>query len=222
MRQGAATEHLAQLVRPPRPRFADDVGGVRRQPAGVLPLEQEGRDRLVELLILLPGRPDHVVVDPPQRHRREDRPAGLPFAPAAEVDQQRPLGLRVELPHAAEQLGPRRPGKRLRAKHQRHVLAGLGQQPQLHLGLLRRPHADDPVAACVAIEQLGFDRQERPLVFVDGEDDGTGQLGASRNGRSFRSGFLLVRVDPLASRVSRRSGGRQEAFEDQERAALPL
>ena len=39
VRQGAATEHLAELVRPPRPRLADDVGGVRREPAGVLPLE---------------------------------------------------------------------------------------------------------------------------------------------------------------------------------------
>ena len=174
MRQRALAEHLAQLVRPPRPGLGDDVGGMRGEAAGVLPLEQEARDRLVEELVLGAGRPDQVVVDPPLRHRREDLPAGLPFAPAAVVDQQCPLGLRMKLPHLTEQLAPRRARKRLPGDHQRQVLPRCGQPRQLHLRRRRGGDADDAVGTLVPIEQLGFDRLQRLLIFVDGEEDGTG------------------------------------------------
>ncbi len=106
--EGAPAEHLAQLMGPPRPRLADDVHGVRGEPLGVRPLEQEGRDRLVEQLVGDASGADQVVVDLAPRHRREDRLRGRADAPAGVVDQEAALCLRMVLSHPAEQLASRR------------------------------------------------------------------------------------------------------------------
>jgi hypothetical protein len=168
VRHRAAPQHLAQFVGAAGPRLADDLDRVRGDLARVRPLQQEGRDRLVEELVRRARGPDHVVLDLPPRHRLEDRLAGAAVAPAAPVDQQPALGVRVQGTDLAQQLRPGRLPEPLRRKHQGDVLAGGGERLQLRRRLLRRGEADDAVAARVAVDQLTLDLAERTLVFVDG------------------------------------------------------
>ena len=161
MRDGAALERVADLVRAAGPRLPDDVDGVRGDLLRVRPLEQEAGHRLVEDLVRPARRPQHVVVDPPVRHRFVDRLAGGPVAPAAPLDQETALGVRMELVHPAEQLG---------AGHARQPLARRARarpatrRPQP----LERPKrrgarrlADNRVVARVALPQLRLDRARR-------------------------------------------------------------
>ena len=66
VRHGAAPERFAQLVGPAGPGLADDVDGVRGAPLRLGPVEEQPRDRLVELLVRRRRRTQHVVVDPPR------------------------------------------------------------------------------------------------------------------------------------------------------------
>jgi hypothetical protein len=146
MRHSTAPQDLFQLVSPAGPRLADDVDGMRGHPPRVGPLEQKGRDGLVEQLVRRSRRADHVVLDLPLCHRLEDRLARPAVAPAAPLDQQPALSVRVKSSHLAKQLAPRRPAKPLRGEDEGDVFARGGKRLELDHRVLRRGHAEDSVA----------------------------------------------------------------------------
>ena len=170
----AAAEDLFQLVAPAGPRLTDDVDSVRRDPSRVGPLEQKGRDRLVEELVRRSRRPDHVVLDLPPRHRLEDLIRGPAVAPAAPLDQQPSLGMRVKVAHLAQQLTPRRPLERLSCENQRHVFSRFRKRPELHHRVLHRGDTEHAIAPCVPVDQLAFDIAQRTRVFVNSEKNRLG------------------------------------------------
>ena len=77
----------------------------------------------MEQLVGRSRRPDHVVLDLPPRHRLEDRLAGPAVAPAAPLDQQATLGVRVErrapCPAARSRSSRRATARRGRARRPR-------------------------------------------------------------------------------------------------------
>jgi hypothetical protein len=174
MGDGTAGEDIPELVGPARPFLADDVDGLRGQPPIQRPLEQEVRHGFVEDLVGRGGRPEHVVVDSPQSHRRADRLRGRVVGPGIRRDQQRALRVRVQSAHPVEQLPAGRPGHRLPREHERHVLARVPDGRQLlqrRLGLAERL---DPVVETVAMDEPGLDRIEDVRIFVDDDQQGEG------------------------------------------------
>jgi hypothetical protein len=137
----------------------------------------------VEHLIRRSCRPEHVV-DSPQRQRVANRLGGRRVCPGAVGNQQRALGVRVELPHSLEQLTACCIPERLRREYQRHLLAGVCQLCQQSERLLRITLALDAVVAAVPPDEVSFDVLEGVAVFVDGEKEGEGhRLCAHPSGR---------------------------------------
>src|SRR5262249_30126539 len=91
-------------------------------------------------------------------------------------------------------------------------LVRVGRDPgKLRFGLCRRPHADDAVAALVAIAQLALDIPQRICVFVNGEKDRTGHAWtlpfADAHDDGVRTPFREHRPRAsLAGPTTRRSG----------------
>ena len=136
VRNGAALERVADLVRAAGPRLTDDMDGVRGDLQRVRPLEQEAGHGLVEHLVRTPGRPQHVVVDPPVRHRVVDGLAGGPVAPSAPLDQETALGVRMELVRPVRaarcRSSPTATGRRARARpaHRRPAAPRASEAPR--------------------------------------------------------------------------------------------
>ena len=199
MRYGTAPEDLSQFVCPAGPRLPDDADGVRGYPPRMGPLEQEGRYGLVEQLVRRSRGPNHVVIDLPVRHPLENRLAGPTVAPAAPLDQQATLRMRVQSPYLGQQLAPGRPAEPLRGEDERDVLPRVRKQLELDHRLLRRGHADDPVAPRVAIDEFALDLAQCARVFVDGYEDWYGQGIERYRGapeRSVRGRNGPAEVDP--------------------------
>jgi hypothetical protein len=169
VRDGAALEDLPQLVRPPGPLLTDDVDGVWDQVPLGRPLEQKARDRLVEDLVDRGGRPGNVVVDPPHRHRVEDRLGMRRVRPCPAGHDQAPLGVRMELARSLEQLISARIGERLAGQHERHVLTIAGQLLQPAERPLGIAQALDPVVVRITLDELGLDAVEDIPIRVDRE-----------------------------------------------------
>jgi hypothetical protein len=224
VRHRTAAEDLFQLAAPAGPGLADDVDGVRGHSPRVGPLEQEGRDRLVEELVGRLRRPDHVVLDLPPRHRLEDLLRGLTIAPAPPLDQQPALGVRVEIPHLAQQLAPSRPVEPRRGEHKRDVFARGRQRLELRHRVLRRSHADDAIAPRVAVEQLAFEIVERTLVFVDCEKDriGHGHQSYRPSGALFRQPFQVEQRPGAATLFKPDGSGRAGALQPSAQASSRL
>ena len=130
----------------------------------------------MEQLVGSARRPNHVVVDLPPSHRPEDRLAGTAVTPAAPLDQQSTLRVRMESPHLAEKLASSRPVEPLRSQDQCDVLPRGRQRLELRHRLFRRGHADDSIAPCVPVEQLALDVEECSRIVVDYEQDRTGRI----------------------------------------------
>ncbi len=171
VRDRALLEDLPQLVGPARPRLADDVNGLRNDATLRRPLEQEARHGLVEDLVGRARRPRHVVVDAPEGHRIADRVGGRLVRPDVRGNQQRALGVRVELTHALEQLTSGRPRERRGREHQRHLLAALCELGQRPHRLVRIGEALDAIVAGVPVDELGPEALEGLPILVDGEHE---------------------------------------------------
>ena len=175
VRHRAAAEDLFQLVGPAGPGLADDVDGVRRDPPRVGPLEQEGRDGLVEELVRRSARAGSrstrsAAAPSPRRSPRRCWPS--PQLPHSISSPRWACGWRSRtLPSSSLPVVPPEP---LRGEDQRDVLARGRERLELRHRLLRRGDADDAVAPLVAVDQLALDVAQRTLVFVDGEEDGNG------------------------------------------------
>ena len=128
VRERAALEHGAELVRPPRPRVADDADGVRRDALALRPLEQEARDRLVESLVRRRERADDVVIDVAVDDRLGDRVARGRVAPLPPADQERALRVRVHVPRIGEECRAGSPGQDRRREHERDRCPVLGER----------------------------------------------------------------------------------------------
>jgi len=103
----------------------------------VRPLQQEGRDRLVEHLVWGARWADQVVVDLAQRHRREDGLPGWAVAPGRVVDQQAALSLEVALSHPTEELPSRCATERLAGEDQRDLLTYVREPGELRFRFRR-------------------------------------------------------------------------------------
>jgi len=135
--EGAALEHVPQLVGSARPGLADDVGRVRSGAPILGPVEQEAGNGVVEPLVRRGRRLQHVVVDSPQGHRVEDRLGGWLVRPGAPRHQQAALGMRVELPHPLEQVAAGGAREPLSREHEGHVFSGI-REPREELERLVR------------------------------------------------------------------------------------
>jgi hypothetical protein len=69
----------------------------------------------------------HVVVDPAKSSRLENRLGGWLVRPCAPGDEQRPLGVWVELPHLLEQLPAGHVRKLLCREHEGHLFSAIGE-----------------------------------------------------------------------------------------------
>ena len=179
-RDGTAPQHVSQLVGAAGPGVGDDTHRVRRDPSRVRPLEQGRRHRLMEKLIRWERGPDHVALDLPPCHGPEKHLARETVAPAAPLDQQAALRLRVKLPHAAQELAAARPGELLRREHERSLFARGRRRLELRPRLLRRGDTHDPIRPRVAVGQLPLDDAQRLSILVDGEKDGDGRFHGAR------------------------------------------
>ena len=174
VRSRAAPEGLPQLVRPSRPLLADDVDGVRHLAQLRRPLEQEGRDGVVEHLVRPTRRHGDVVIDAPQGDRVEDRLGGRRVCQGVPRDHQPALGMRMKLPRSREQSTAGHTRERLGRQHQGQLVTGIGQLRQLTERLLRIVRALDPVVVAIASDELSLDVPEGVQVAVDNEEDGAG------------------------------------------------
>src|SRR4051794_29082330 len=128
----------------------------------------------MERLVGRAPRLDHVVVGQPGRHRANDRLLGRGVAPRAPVDEQRPLGGRMELTRSPEQrlAGDVRLAQPLVGEHEGQLLRGIGERLDPGERLVRRQLADHVVVAGIAATELVQHPVEGEWIVIDGEDDG--------------------------------------------------
>ncbi len=172
VRHAVACQHAPQLVHPGLRGTAHhgDLAGQRGACAG--PLVQELRDDLVEVLVGHPPRLGDVVVDLAPAHGRHDRLGSRPVAPGPPIDQQRPGGVRVDVPRATEQLDAgeaRRPQVREHERH-RHAVVTKPAQDLERLGA--GAVAEHLVVRGIAAPQVLLHDGERGRIVVHRHDHG--------------------------------------------------
>ncbi len=170
MRHAVPREQVAERIAARRPRVCDDRQLAPARRVLTTPLLQELRHEPVEELVGPAERLQRVVVDVAERHRRPDRVRGLLVRPAAPRDQQRALGVRMQLVNAGEQLLPLDPVRSAGGQHDRDSGVLLAERLELRQRGIGRRSTDDPVVTCVALELAG-DPLECLGVLVDGEDE---------------------------------------------------
>ena len=171
MRHAAPFEQVTDLVGPRLGRIRHDRELMGDRGVLARPLVQELGDDPVELLVGVPRRLQHVVIDPPGGHRVQERVGGRAMAPGSPVDQERPLRVRMQAPDPVEHLGAlllRHPDV---GEHQRDRLPGGPHLLQPGDRGLRRVAADDPIVLAVAAVELAADARERRGVVVDRDQD---------------------------------------------------
>ena len=171
VRESTLLEHRPELRRASRPRAADDVDRVGSGAPLLRPLEQEGRDGMVEELVRRRDGPHDVVVDLAVLDRLEDRVARGAEPPFAPADEQGALRVRMELPDLAEELAAGAIVQRLAREYDGDGLARRLDLRQVTAGLRGRGDAYDAVVACVPLVELALDRGEIGRIVVDREND---------------------------------------------------
>ena len=171
VRESTLLEHRPELRRASRPRAADDVDRVGSGAPLLRPLEQEGRDGMVEELVRRRDGPHDVVVDLAVLDRLEDRVARGAEPPFAPADEQGALRVRMELPDLAEELAAGAAVQRLAREYDGDGLARRLDLRQVTAGLRGRGDAHDAVVACVPLVELALDRGEIGRIVVDREND---------------------------------------------------
>ena len=165
-----SSEHVPQLVRPTGPRLPDDVDGERRSALGLRPIEQQTGDRVMEQLVRMPLRLEHVVVDAPARDRVEDRIADDPVAGVAPADDEPTLRMRVQSPGLIQQSAPL--GADDGERNEEHGQLGARNGELLEAGgrLRCRHGAADVVLPAVPVVELVLQRREPVSRVVDDDD----------------------------------------------------
>ena len=171
VRHPAAAQQVADLVRARRRGLGDDRELERARRVLARPLVQELGDRAMKLLLPGPRRLEDVVVGQPLGHRVQDRLGGRRVAPSAPVDQQRALGVRVQLAGAVEHVGARPLGHENVGEHDRHVRALVPEALELALGGPGVAFTEHLVVLAVAATQLGLGARQRLGVVIGDEDD---------------------------------------------------
>ena len=162
-----AGQQLAQLVRAAVLEPPDDVEQLE---AGLLilgPLGQELADHAVEILLEHPRLGD-VVVGLAQRHGLDDRAARRVVA----LHQQHPLGQRVHVVGAGQEVDPGHLGHVVVDDEQRHRLVLAGQLAQRRQSGGGRRLADDAEVLAEPPAEIVAERVHDPGVVIDHEQDG--------------------------------------------------
>ena len=164
-----------RLVRTPGPLRSDNLDAEGKSPPGLSPVEQQPRDRLVELLVrgFRPASAGSGLCSlQPSTGRWPRRSRRVP--PAAPGDEQAALGLRMQPTHPFQQLASRAGREPLSGENERDVLAGGWRSPRarpaprtrrLPCGRCSAVRTDPPARARL--------RRARWIV-VDEEQDGIG------------------------------------------------
>jgi hypothetical protein len=123
VRDPVAAEKIADRVPAGRLPIRDhdhfaEVGDV---PAG--PLLDELGNGAMEQFVTSNPRLEDVVLDIPDRHRRENRARGTAVDPSTPLDEQRPAGVGVQLSSPSQNSGPLRLGELVIDQYDRHLLA---------------------------------------------------------------------------------------------------
>ena len=126
------------------------------------------------------GRPGDVVVDSPQGHRVEDRLGARRVCPGSRRDEQRTLGVRMELPRSLEATRRRSHPERLPASTSATSSPAWASSAISTEAPAPARSGFRPVVTGVALDELSLDVFEDVLVFVDDEKDGERHLVAQR------------------------------------------
>ena len=125
----------------------------------------------MEELVRRAPRLERVVVDVPERHRRADGVRGVLVRPSSPRDEQRALGVRVEVVDTLQEALALELLCAASCQHDCHRRIVVTQRLELRERRLGRRPADHLVVARVALE-LGCDPVQRLCVLVDGQDEG--------------------------------------------------
>ena len=163
----------AQLVRPPRPRVADDVDRVRRDALVLGPLEQEARDRLVEGLVRrrrAGGRRSGRCVRG-RSPRRSRRPSpSRPSSPQPIRSARFACGCRCRA--SARSSGPVPPARTAAASTSATGVPSSANAPSRVRASAAEARHTTVVVARVPLEELALDGAQACCVPVDGEQHG--------------------------------------------------
>ena len=142
-------------------------------------------------------RPDDIVIDPAMSDRVEDRPTRRSITEGAPVDQQPPLGVRIEVSRRFEQLGSGHSGEPLSGQDQRNLLPGGCQVSQPGPRLLRRLRAPHPIVPRVPVPELLLDTAQGSGIVFHSQQHRTSHEGTSmRRDRVRRRILIEDTLDP--------------------------
>jgi hypothetical protein len=162
-----AGEHISQLMCAAVLQPPDDVEQLEADLLVLRPFGEELADGPVEIKFQYPRLGD-VVVGLAERHGLDDRAARRVVA----LHQQHPLGQRVYLVCARQEVDPGHPAQAVIGDEQRHALVQLGQPAQRGQPRGRRRLTDDAEVLTEPPGEIVPERAHERRVVIDREENG--------------------------------------------------